>query len=393
MDANRLHEQVWSRFVRGGHVLDFTVDAESDFPTSKECRFALPNIFAYGTAVKDGAMFGGMYLYGLCTAWQRQPSPALEQEIRILAEYLRRLCDGTEVPGFIPRFLAEDGKSRYPCGSSDQTVPWVVGMWKLLSCGPDTEPEQDRKRILRTVRGVRSRDWKIPTELDGLFSDHISGHSIRSVSARLLFLQIEAHLSGEECGYLRELDSVAQGSIFTCRELVENGFADDFAAMPKIIQMWLHLMPQLCLKELAALDPENAESFRRGMKRNAVTVLPFTERFVHYSADERPPFSSDWRQLLPYVQPCILPEERVAEAHRLNSLWTKEFCRGYSFEHRSVGDAAFSCWIVMACGEKRLRQYAAEKLNACIETVDWPSLRCSFAFAAECAVYEYESNG
>ena len=69
MNIERLHKQVWSRFVRMpyGHLLDYAdKNGQTVIPTAAECRGSVPNALAWGVSIENGGFFSGLYLYGLC---------------------------------------------------------------------------------------------------------------------------------------------------------------------------------------------------------------------------------------------------------------------------------------------------------------------------------------
>lgn len=62
---NRLHRQVWDRFVRTphGHILDYVGDrGEIYYPTPEQCESAIPNGLGWWTPIENGAFFTGLYI-------------------------------------------------------------------------------------------------------------------------------------------------------------------------------------------------------------------------------------------------------------------------------------------------------------------------------------------
>lgn len=62
----------------------------------------------------------------------------------------------SEVKGFVGRGMSTDGKSHYPMGSNDQTMPWFLGLWRYWEAGVATKPGwTDASYLLFSALGTK----------------------------------------------------------------------------------------------------------------------------------------------------------------------------------------------------------------------------------------------
>ena len=75
----------------------------------------------------------------------------------------------SDVKGFISRGVSSDGKTHYPIGSEDQTVPWIYGMYMYLKSDiPDAEEKSAVKsKIIEVCLALDANNWNCPC--DGKF--------------------------------------------------------------------------------------------------------------------------------------------------------------------------------------------------------------------------------
>ncbi len=111
-----------------GIVNDFV----GERPTANDCRLSDPTPFGWWTPIEDGAFFTGLYLIAVCDRAKRTKNETDKDKARILAQGLLKLASVSDVPGFIARGVSTDGKTHYPNGSNDQTIPWVCGLYYYL---------------------------------------------------------------------------------------------------------------------------------------------------------------------------------------------------------------------------------------------------------------------
>lgn len=395
-NIDMLHKQVWTRFVRMpyGHVLDYAdQNGNTVIPTAEECKNALPNVLGWGVSIENGAFFSGLYLYGLCEKYDKQPGEQLRKEINIIANGLLILCDVADTDGCIVRGVADDGKSHYPFSSEDQFGPWLLGLWRLMrssSCS-ETLRRDIAKRMIRSLNGIHAAGWLIPTEWPGVTRGTYIGRDWRGVT-KLLFSAAAAC----ELGLLErsEFDSLAEekpaGSIYTRYEIVSHGFAPDMIRDTSLIQFWIDICAQLCAHALITLDGRRALYYRRGCENNGIAVTEFFGEYKKYIAEEDKTLSYNWRVLLDDVRPWRNADEAVSEAGRQIGLFFRKYSPGMHAEKKYLGQAIFACWIAVVSGDRTAARHAYECLCEIIGGIDWAACGYSFAFAAEAAAYCYE---
>ena len=79
------------------------------------------------------------------------------------------LQDVGRVEGFIARGVADDGISHYPISAECQIFPWTLAMYAYYKTDLCVEKQEIKERILRVLTALRSYDWQIPCDEDGVF--------------------------------------------------------------------------------------------------------------------------------------------------------------------------------------------------------------------------------
>ena len=397
MEINELHDLLWRRFIRMpyGHLLDAADElGNAHIPTAEEVAAGLPNVMSYSTSIADCAFFGGLYLYGLCEQYDLAPTDRLKEEVQILANGLLLLCDIGKVDGFIARGVATDGVTHYPCSSTDQVGPWVLGLWRLLH-SPAADVSlcaEIRPRLERTLSGLIAAGWDIPTEWEGVSKGSFAHKDWRGV-AKGLFLAAVAR----DMGLLTpaQFECFAQekpkNSIYFRAEIVSNGVAPDMVRNQSLVQFWICACAQLCTRELITLDPPRAAYYRRGLFANGAVVVPYLREFTVYNKQENKNFDHNWRRLLPHVQPWSTLEEAFREAGRLNHVWPDQYNPLRNIERKTLSQAFFGAWIAVVSGDERAAAYAYDCLLEGAKTVDWEKVGHSYAFVIEAAVACYQN--
>ena len=387
-----LHEQVWKRFVRMpyGHILDFADEnGNTTYPTVEEYENCVPNVLGWVTPVENGAFFGGLYLYGLCRAYDRSPDAELLSEIRVIADGLFLLCDVGKRGGFIARGVGDDGHSHYPFSSEDQVGPWLLGLWRLRNsrAADDALRTEIDRRLLRTLRGLKANGYHVPTEWDGVTRGSYAHDDWRGASKALFCAYLLERLDPAEAGEYRRLCAEhPDASLYSRTEIVSHGFAPDMVRNTGLIQFWIDVCAHLCVCELAAVDAENRSAFLCGTRANGVVCEKYLDDIKKYDAASKPVYEMDWRKILPERRKWNTPDEAVAEAGRHCGLFGG-ICPARRIEHGLLGNMLFAAWICVTCGETPIERQGAERLREAISFVDWNSMRCSYAFAAEAAYY------
>lgn len=397
MNTEKLHTQLWKRYVRMpyGHLLDYAdQNGHTDIPTAQECKSASPNVMGWGVCIENGAFFTGLYLYGLCEKYDKTHESETKKEILLLAKGLFLLSDVSEVDGFIARGVADDGVSHYPFSSEDQFGPWLLALTRLSACDAADELmlEEIKKRIFREIGGIRDAKWNIPTEWTGITRGTYA-HSDWRGSAKLLYVAAIAKKYGiiSDCEYENLASEHPDGGIYTRSEIISNGFAPDMIRQTGLIQFWIDVCAQLCVRELIKLDSVRKNDYICGLASNGTVVTPFLRDYEKYIACEKKTLSYDWRALKSHAHTWCNADEAVNEAGRQCGEFFSEISPGMGVEKRILGQSIFGCWIAIVSGNEKNARYAYNCLCDAIEKVEWEKCGYNIVFAAEAAIYCYNS--
>ena len=389
----RLHSQVWSRFIRmpQGHLLDYADEAGNvSLPTAEECQRAMPNALGWWTPIENGAFFAGLYAYALIAKYKKYPDEKTGEEIRILMGGLKQLQDVVSVDGFIARGVADDNVSHYPFSSEDQVVPWVLALYAYLNCDLCEDPQQIRERLHKTLRAIKDYGWRIPTEIDDLIMGSWETSISWRAAAKLLYCaRILYEITGEEEDlrhYEALRDTAPAGWYFTRKELVSHGFSHDMIHNKGLMQSWIFVASHLGLTELTRLDPENAQYFGQAVLLDGVTAIRMIDNMKEYD-NASDGFDMNWRRLEPFWKPVgDNTRDAVNNALAMAGFWGKEVVPHRSMEHKVLGFSLFSAWIAVTCGDDRIASLAKQKLEEYAKAIHWEGLHLCYAFAAEAAL-------
>lgn len=150
-------------------------------------------------------------------------------------------------------------------------------------------------------------------------------------------------------------------------------------------QTWICTYIHLAVKELIKLDEKNRDCYRSCLYNNGVTALKSMDGIEKY--DNYPNgFDIDWHPLNDLWEDYHNdPDNGTRIADREFAYWHKEFVPHRFMEHHTLGDALFSSWVAVSCGDERISKRAFEKLKGSVSGVDWDNLHLSYAFVVECA--------
>ena len=162
---NRILDVIEKRFISPENVLyDYAgLKGEVVLPTPEECEKNQPNALAWNTPIENGGFFNGLLLVGLVDLWEKQPSEKIAKMARTMVKGLYVLQDKSPVPGCILRGIGKDG-CFYPASSTDQVIPWLLGLWVYSKSSLATEAERKecRKRCYALVKALEKNNWTIP---------------------------------------------------------------------------------------------------------------------------------------------------------------------------------------------------------------------------------------
>lgn len=388
--VEQAHAEIWRRFIDEYDILIDYADLDGKYPrpTPEECMEGKPNALAWWTPTENGSMFNGLYMDAMCTRWKFSGNEADRTKARRLMNGLLKLGSlGT--PGFIARNVATDGKTPYPMGSNDQTMPWFYGLWRYVHDGMASEEE--KAKIIAKMRDVAEvlagNGWLMPCN-DGAPSKFRGGFkSVRWEDApRLLFLlKAMHHLTGEEkwaelyhklgqekdekMGITR-LDVCATGMVF----------------QEKSRHSWTCAGGVACLRAMWEMETDTVlrDVYAKGLAASVMLAaegLPLAQKFDN---NTQAAFLSDWRVLNQWWQPQHSEADAVAvanaEAKQLGPLSPRRYQ-----EFTWVREPVFAAWIVTLCPERTVVTPHREAIEATLAHYDYSRLFYSQFFPAEAA--------
>ena len=177
---NRILDVIEKRFISPEGVLyDYAgLNGEVILPTPEECAQNKPNALAWNTPIENGGFFNGLLLVGLVDLWEKQPSEKIAKMARTMLKGLYVLQDKSPVPGCILRGIGKDG-CFYPASSTDQVIPWLLGLWvySKSSLATDAERKECRKRCYALVKALEKNNWIIPGTKEGFSRGNLMRYS------------------------------------------------------------------------------------------------------------------------------------------------------------------------------------------------------------------------
>lgn len=386
----KLHKQVWERFVRMpyGHVLDYSdMNGKTILPDANDCKECMPNALGWGTSIENGAFFTGLYATALLKEYEIHKNNRLKKEIKTLINGLRVLQDVGEVEGFIARGVAEDGVSHYPLSSEDQVVPWIMGMYSYFKSDICMEKDEIRKRLLRVLISVKNSNWRILSDIKGVYqNDWSNADDWRGVCKMLYCSRLIYELTGDIADfddYRRICRERPNNGIFTRLEILSNGFSHDMVYTTQLIQFWINVCSHLALIELEKIDSENVHYYNRARYMNGVTTLKFIADIFKYDNNSEG-FDINWKKLKLQHKPfCHDSSEAVKDATEILIYWKENFVPHRYYEHEILGNALFGAWIAVTCGNEMIRDKTISLIKKGCNVIDWDTVHLSYAFVAE----------
>ncbi|MEN9944674.1 MAG: hypothetical protein RLY18_632, partial [Pseudomonadota bacterium] len=105
----------------------------------------------------------------------------------------------SDVKGFVGRGVSTDGKSHYPMGSNDQTLPWFLGLWRYWQSGIATEAEKAKitQHLVTTAEEIVRLGWKMPAEKPFGTRGSFEGFHFEEVSRKLFTMRALHAVTGD----------------------------------------------------------------------------------------------------------------------------------------------------------------------------------------------------
>lgn len=394
------HDEIWRRLIdRHGILLDFSdLDGSVIIPEPEECRLGKPNALGWWSPIENGAFFNGLYMDAALDRWRASRSKADATKAQRLADGLMLLASLGEVKGFIGRGVATDGRSHFPMGSDDQTLPWFYGLWRYLESGlPD---DGERARIAAKLREVAEEilrlDWDLPAEppfnTRGCFREFLFYQA-----PRLLFVaKLMSRLSGDprwESTYRSALDERGGTDGVSRLKLCERGMVYDHGGGGRR-HSWTTSNCVAAMRALWEMEEDGPvrAAFARGLEASAAVAMESVPDAHKFDNDHEPAFDPDWRKLnalwRPHSTATEAQEIATAQIRELGKLSPR---RGQ--ELSGAREPLFAAWIATLTPDPAaLRRRAPELLRA-LAHFRYDRLRYSQFFPAESAWWRLESAG
>ena len=393
--AQKVHDEIWRRFVDEHHlVLDYT-DFDGSFPraTAEECREGKPNALGWWTPIENGSMFNGLYLDAAVHRWKISRADADKEKARRLANALLSLAS-LGPPGFIARGVATDSKTPYPMGSNDQTSPWFYGLWRFIHEGLATPAERTLilARMATVADALLATGWLLPCNAGAPapFRGSLKGFTWEA-APRLLFELKAMHNLTRDPKWADLYQTVAQersGSPPLSRlEICARGM--QFRGTSR--QSWTGSAGVVCLRGLWEMEtnPDYIHAYMEGLAASvtlAAAGLPLAAKFDN---EATAPCLLNWRQLNPWWKPQHSEAEAVGVAERQ----AKELGRlspRRDPEFNLVRESLFSAWIVTLCPDRTLVEPHRATILGAIQHFDYKRLYYSQFFPGEAAAYRLQ---
>lgn len=385
---------MWRRFVdRYGVIVDFTdLDGTVNLPTPEECRDGKPNALGWYQPIENGAMFNGLYMDAAVNRWRRTKSDADAAKARRLMEGLLLLNSISDVPGFVGRGVSTDGKSHYPMGSNDQTLPWFFGLWRYWQEGPATAAEKQRIRqhLVTTAEAIVKLGWKMPAEPPYGTRGSFEGFHFDEVARKLFTLKLLHTVTGEakwDTQYQEELARRGGEQKLTKREVCAAGMKFWYAKTHN----WTSCTAVGALRGLWELETDAAikADYARGLVASARLAAESLPLALQFNPNDGTTFSQDWRRaMMPLWKPQANEHEAVDLANRQQREFLKISPRRGK-ETAFIREPTSAAWIVTLCPDAALVKSHAPAIEAAIAHFDYTKLYYSTFFWVEGAWWRW----
>lgn len=391
------HREIWRRFVdTHGIMLDFTaLDGTVTYPTPDECRDGKPNALGWWSPIENGAMFNGLYMDAAVRRWERTRSAEDANKARRLMEGLLKLNSISEVKGFVGRGVSTDGRSHYPMGSNDQTLPWLVGLWRYWQselATPD-EKTQIARHLVETVEEIVKLDWKMPAEAPFGTRGSFNGFHFDEVARMLFTLKLMQSVSGGEkwlAMYRTELARRGGEKMLTKLEIAEAGMSFFYAK----IHNWTSCTAVSALRGLWELENDAMlkAAYARGLTASAKLAAESLPLATQFEPLDNSVFNQDWRaSMLPLWKPQRTEQEAVTLAEQQLREFMKTSPRRQK-ETAFIREPTSAAWIVTLCPDADVVNQHRADIERVLTRYDYSRLYYSTFFWVECAWWRLNSS-
>jgi len=387
--AEKAHTEIWRRFIdKYGIMIDFAdMDGQVSLPTPEELREGKPNALGWWAPIENGAMFNGLYMDAAVNRWKRTKSAEDAAKARKLMEGLLLLNSISDVKGFVGRGLSTDGKSHYPMGSNDQTLPWFLGLWRYFDSGLATDEEKNRitKHLVETAEAIIALKWQMPAEQPFGKRGGFGGFSFDSAPRLLFTCKALHHITGDakwDKLYREALVERGGKENRTRLEVCEHGMVFEYAKY----HTWTSCT---CVGAVRALwEMEKDETIRtayaKGLQASADLAfksLPMAQQFDNADTSY---FEMNWR----VMNADWKPQQTEQEAQDLAHVQLKNFMKlapRRGKETAFVREPTAAAWVVTLAPDVAILKQRRAEVERVIAHYDYTKLYYSQFFWVDAA--------
>jgi hypothetical protein len=387
--AELAHREIWRRFIDDyGIMIDFAdMDGNVSLPTPEECKLGKPNALGWWAPIENGAMFNGLYMDAAVNRWKRTKSDEDATKARKLMEGLLLLNSISEVKGFVGRGVSADGKSHYPMGSNDQTMPWFLGLWRYWESGIATAAEKTRiaKHLVETAEEIVRLGWQMPAEEPFKVRGSFNGFHFEEAARMLFTMKMLHRVTGDEkwrTMYLAELEKRGGEKNLSKRELCAGGMVFWYSKNHN----WTSCAAVGGLRGLWELETDAAikADFAQGLVASAKLASEWLSLAQKFDNADTSRFEMDWRVMNAEWKPQQTEHEAVALAQtQLKNFMKLAPRRGK--ETAFIREPTAAAWIVTLLPDAALLKQHSAEVEKVIAHYDYTKLYYSQFFWAEMA--------
>lgn len=387
--AEQAHSEIWRRFIdKYGIIIDFAdMDGKVSLPTPEECKAGKPNALGWWAPIENGAMFNGLYMDAAVNRWKRTKSAEDAAKARKLMEGLLLLNSISEVKGFVGRGVSTDGKSHYPMGSNDQTMPWFIGLWRYWESDLATPEEKERiaKHLVETTEEIVRLGWQMPAEEPFKVRGSFNGFHFEEAARMLFTMKMLHRVTGDEkwrTMYLAELTKRGGEKDLSKRELCAGGMVFWYSKNHN----WTSCAAVGGLRGLWELetDAELKADFAQGLVASAKLASEWLSLAQQFDNADTSHFEMDWRLMNKEWKPQQTEHEAVALAQaQLKNFMTLAPRRRK--ETAFIREPTAAAWIVTLLPQAELLNQYRVDVEKVIAHYDYTKLYYSQFFWVEAA--------
>jgi hypothetical protein len=387
--AEQAHSEIWRRFIdKYGIMIDFAdMEGKVSLPTPEECKLGKPNALGWWSPIENGAMFNGLYMDAAIHRWKRTKSAEDASKARKLMEGLLLLNSISEVKGFVGRGVSTDGKSHYPMGSNDQTMPWFLGLWLYWESGIATGDEKQRiaKHLVETAEEIVRLGWRMPAEEPFKFRGSFNGFHFEEVARMLFTMKMLHRVTGNEkwrTMYEVELSKRGGEKKLSKREICAGGMVFWYSKHHN----WTSCAAVGGLRGLWELETDTAikADFAQGLVASAKLGAEWLSLAQQFDNADTSYFEMDWR----VMNNDWKPQQTEQEAQELAQVQLKNFMKlapRRGKETAFIREPTAAAWIVTLLPEALLLKGYRAEVEKVIAHFDYTKLYYSQFFWAEMA--------